>query len=297
MRAFQLSGGARGGRGLVQLAVCAIGVVLVAPAMAGGQLAAREASAGNAEFFVGPLRPDGGAGCQMADESGQAFVTCQSHLSTKSGVLNQTATLRPDGTVQLCRGQGPASSDPCDIGNAGEGTPTLGVGQQKTVGRFRCKVSGTGVTCTIRSNGKGFFLSLDKVKRVGGAGTYRAPLQLAVFMSPDRKVWCSIDASAARCVAGWPMNGKEPPQHTAQVTRTGKVTLCSVPAPTFGHECVQNYFNNVTILRSGQKTDPIGYGFVCSSASNAITCTLDAGTKKGTGFRVSRHEAVRVHHS
>jgi hypothetical protein len=79
------------------------------------------------------------------------------------------ASVQADGSVALCRAPKGAASAPCQVGNVGEGTPTLGFGRHVSVGRFRCTVLHSGVKCVVRTTGKGFLFSWRRERAVGGA--------------------------------------------------------------------------------------------------------------------------------
>lgn len=70
------------------------------------------------------------------------------------------------GRLTICRDRG--TRNRCNLGNPGEGTPTLSYGKQITVGRFRCLSLQIGVRCTVIRSGKGFLISRAGVRRVGG---------------------------------------------------------------------------------------------------------------------------------
>jgi hypothetical protein len=205
------------------------------------------------------------------------------------------ARLTPEGTVLTCESRHPSTST-CEVGNAGERTPTFRRGHRVSVGRFSCAVLRTGVRCVVAATGKGFLFGPHGAAAVGGATIRPAPLRLESFLSPDRKVWCSISTGpspSANC-------GTEPapPTHSAQVDRSGRVTLCSVlklEYPAGSHApngCYQNWDPQLPVLAVGQE-DELG-GFRCASAANGITCTVIAGAGAGKGFRVSAAEAVEV---
>jgi hypothetical protein len=113
------------------------------------------------EFFAGS--PLGGIGCEMDDDPGIHLVgvICQSSTPNHS----QTARLAANGRVQLCAERS-VTTDKCDLGNAGENTPTFKVGKQVRVGLFRCRVLRTGVECTVIKSGKGFLMSKTRTMRV-----------------------------------------------------------------------------------------------------------------------------------
>ena len=111
----------------------------------------------NAAFWV-PL--PGAIACGVS--VGQPVI-CES-LNPKSRPNDaHMATLKPDGSFTTCRGL----SASCPIGNPGEDTPGLAVGQSVTVGPFRCQVSDAGVRCIVTATGKGFLFSENGTTPVG----------------------------------------------------------------------------------------------------------------------------------
>jgi hypothetical protein len=97
--------------------------------------------------------------CGMSDNSVLRGVDCYSYVPPQKAVLS------PAGRVTICRDRG--NRNRCNIGNPGEGTPTLRYGRQITVGRFRCRSRISGVRCTVIRSGKGFLISRSGVRRVG----------------------------------------------------------------------------------------------------------------------------------
>jgi hypothetical protein len=78
------------------------------------------------------------------------------------------ATLSGDGSVVLCRSHS-ISSNHCELGDAGVGSPTYAPGKTVKVGRFSCAVQKAGVRCTIAASGKGFLFGPKRLRAVGGA--------------------------------------------------------------------------------------------------------------------------------
>jgi hypothetical protein len=111
------------------------------------------------------------------------------------------------------------------------------------------------------------------------ASAWKVTQAMQNFLSPDRKVWCSIDASVAHemfCTT------KADPQHSGTLKRNGDVSICDA-AP--GDICTQNWNERGLILRYGQ-VDELG-GFRCLSASQGISCTVISGEGKGRGFLIN----------
>jgi len=270
---------------LISVGGSAIAAPLVQSSKAGP---ARAATRSAAEFYA----PRGlGMECGMYLNG----VHCQS-MRTRP-YFAQVAELQPGGTVTRCSTRR-LTPNTCDLGNAGEHTPTLSYGKRVTVGPFRCQILSAGVKCTMTSTGKGFLMSRTKMLAVGGASIRPAPLHLEGFLSPDRKVWCitgtATDAFGISC-------GTEPkpPTRAASLDRNGTVAICFVPTlilPSSGHGppagCFQNWDSNAPILKYGQQTEL--NGLRCISATDGITCTVLTGAGQGKGFRVNKDEAVEL---
>ena len=226
--------------------------------------------------------------CGIVDEPGRFVgVDCEGERPSRP-IYEQKATLDASGHAVLCREHG--SDNHCDLGNPGEEPiPTLGYGKQITVGRFRCQVQHSGLTCTVSSTGKGFFMNRDKLVPVGGATVSTPPLNLMEFRSPDRVIGCIINESVPPhydlfCQA---LSG-----HAREATMSpdGTVTVCNL-AVLDGRFCSLG-FPSGPILAYGQRTE--AQGFSCTSAPDGITCIRAAGVGKGKGFRISTNEAVEV---
>jgi hypothetical protein len=123
-----------------------------------------------AEFFV-HYPHDRAVICAMYDGRSGAQTLCE----TERPNYEQKATLEPSGIVHACSAHNKALTNSCDLGNAGEGTPTYRPGKQITVGRFRCRVLTNGVQCTLTTNGRGFLFTPTNVLPVGGATIRKAP--------------------------------------------------------------------------------------------------------------------------
>jgi hypothetical protein len=117
-----------------------------------------------AEFYA--RSPYGrGISCAVYDGyAGSAAAMCESVRPRRQS----KATLYPSGHLTLCSMHN-LSSNRCDLGNAGEGTPTFGYGHRVTVGRFRCIVLRKGVVCRVRSSGEGFEFNPRRMASLGGA--------------------------------------------------------------------------------------------------------------------------------
>ncbi len=104
-------------------------------------------------------------GCGIASPQQMA---CQGIPTTPGGSRPrlQVARLLPDGQVASCAERGPG--DDCRFGDLGERVPDLSPGTQTTVGPFTCKVSDTGVQCTVTATRKGFLITASDIAVVGG---------------------------------------------------------------------------------------------------------------------------------
>lgn len=150
--------------------------------------------------------------------------------------------------------------------------------------------------CLQRSHRYIGLLTPGSGEPVGVPGSSDGTLDLTSFMSPDRKVWCTLDSFAAACGTE-----PEPPTHSAWLTPKGKVSLCSVLQTEYPEgskvplTCFQNWpipSDHVPALEIGKTTQDSG--FRCTSSAEGITCTDVAGAGKGNGFRVNKDEAVKV---
>ncbi len=118
------------------------------------------------------------------------------------------------------------------------------------------------------------------------------------FFSPGRKIWCQISTIEAQASCG---TYPEPPTHSAVVTKTGKVEICSVEKLEYpggaGHGppagCYQNWPpERLPILHIGEATSVAS--FRCSSEADGITCVKVSGPGKGKGFRIDAQEVVEL---
>ena len=104
--------------------------------------------------------PSHNIACGMYDDSSFHSVDCESYIPP------QKVTMDIGGRLTICRDRTPNNND-CNIGNPGEGTPTLGYGKQITVGRFLCESQQIGVKCTVLRSGRGFLINRHGVSQVG----------------------------------------------------------------------------------------------------------------------------------
>lgn len=159
--------GARLRAGMTVRRVGGVGLLLamVATAWPSAAGAARNA----AEFYA---RTAGGKTVSCAIYDGYAGST-ETLCEFVSRHTQAKATLGADGSVLLCRTHS-VTSNRCNLGNAGEGSPTYGVGKTVTVGRFACTVRAAGVRCVVRASGKGFLLGPKRLRGVGDASVHRS---------------------------------------------------------------------------------------------------------------------------
>jgi hypothetical protein len=282
---------------VVALRLLASGALLTPGALASPSTAATEQSKSShasptaAEFFA--RSPHGGITCAMYDGGpGPSEALCESYSSKRES----KATLEANGRVVACASRA-TTTNGCDLGNAGEDTPTLGYGKKVTVGRFRCVVERQGVKCTVLATGKGFLFNPAETVAVGGAQTRSAPLQLREFTSPDGSVWCVADDEVppfevfCGATSEPPGSSDDAPERSAIVNEKGKVAICFAASPSV-HGCFQNWNPAAPVLQYGQE-DEVG-GFRCSSKPSGITCVELVGPGAGRGFRIDAQEAKRV---
>jgi hypothetical protein len=237
-----------------------------------------------AEFFVATAP---GVGCYMVGEASGGTVGC--YTETRS--FQQKAILSAAGEVQVCARHVHAFADACELGNAGERTPTYRAGKRIAVGAFRCQIVRLGVSCIVIATGKGFYMTAHHVTSVGGAAIIPAPAHMREFLSPDRSVWCVMES---RTCGTYP----KPPTRSAEVDTQGKDTFCNVPeliTPPGAHEpegCFQNWNSSAPVLAYGHSD--LYDGLLCASATDGITCTLQYGAGQGRGFRINEVEAIEV---
>jgi hypothetical protein len=145
-------------RKLATVATLALAFIALSPASAG-------AGPKNAAEFYAHVAGGKTVSCAIYD--GYADST-EALCEFVTGHTQAKATLSADGSVTLCRTHS-ATSNRCELGNAGEGSPTYAVGKKVQVGRFACVVQGAGVRCTVAATGKGFLLGPKRLRGVGGA--------------------------------------------------------------------------------------------------------------------------------
>jgi hypothetical protein len=148
---------------IAAVAALAMAILVVSvPAEAG-------AVQGAAEFYARGPSGNTSVSCAIYDGYGGAPVALCEHITRHS---QSKATLRPNGSVVLCRTHS-ITSNRCGLGNVGENAATYGAGKTVTVGRFACTVRAAGVQCTVTATGKGFLLGPKQLRAVGGATVTR----------------------------------------------------------------------------------------------------------------------------
>jgi hypothetical protein len=195
-------------------------------------------------------------------------------------------TLEPNGTIVTCSSPN-VRTNPCDVGNVGEGTPTYGYGHAVTVGRFRCGVLRAGVRCVVLATGKGFLFGPRRTVALAGATVRLAPFHYVEFRSPDGKTLCYLGAEPASAFCNAPFYS---PPRNAYVDEHGNVQVCNQP-PAGEPYCSLGFPHGPT-LAVGQEDEYAD--FRCVSATNGVTCTVVRGPGHGKGFRISSTEAVEI---
>jgi hypothetical protein len=122
------------------------------------------------------------------------------------------------------------------------------------------------------------------------------PVHLSDFLSPDRKIWCSIwSAQNASCGVGGQdaAAGALIPNHSAQVGATGQVKLCNwAPGQNPVDTCVRSWNSGSPVLRAGWID--LVYQYRCTSTASSVTCTVNTGPGKGNGFRITPTGVKRI---
>jgi hypothetical protein len=146
------------------LRVALFGAALAALVMPAGAGAVQ----GAAEFYARGTGLDG-VSCAIYDGYGGSPVALCSYVTRRT---QAKATLRPNGSVVLCRTH-KITSNRCQLGNVGEDAKTYDVGKTVTVGRFACTVQSGGVRCVLSASGEGFVFGTKQLRAVGGAAVTR----------------------------------------------------------------------------------------------------------------------------
>lgn len=139
------------------------------------------------------------------------------------------------------------------------------------------------------------------VGRTGSLYAYQpaagSHVQLASFLSPDRKIWCVLSNETydqhAACFTGYPSGNQNIANHAAQLSASGQVQLCDwAPGQDPRAGCVQNWDSNAPVLQPGY-VDLI-YQYRCTSAASSVTCTVTTGPGKGNGFTITPTGATKL---
>ncbi len=258
--------------------------------------AAQGASRTEVEFFA-PSPGSGDLSCAIYDgPTGAAEAFCQVY-----GPLAQAkATVRANGTLVVCRSRD-QKTNRCGLGNAGENAKTYGYGRSVTVGRFRCEVLRKGVRCVVRSTGKGFLMSPQSTRPVGGAvigsgGSAKkasATQHVETFLSADRSVWCVLGPSVEDqfCATGG-LRPKVELQSSAGFRSDGTVKTCAVKVSNLTEGCVQNWDSSAPVLPVGAQ-DELN-GIRCTSTNDGIFCFRLRAPGKGNGFRIDKEKVLPI---
>jgi hypothetical protein len=101
---------------------------------------------------------------------------------------------------------------------------------------------------------------------------------LPQFLSPDRKIWCSLTdlVDLRRVWCG--IEGSA--EHSAALGAGGALEVCNHPPDAT--VCVQNWNEDAQVLRTGWQTEL--YGFRCTSEAQGIRCVV---TATGKGFLIT----------
>jgi hypothetical protein len=128
---------------------CAIAVCAAIGMLTAG---ASLAQAGEREFYV----PGHTIECAVSDTTWHGAM-CQSQRTMHYALLSTR------GHVKVCSGS------KCPYSDAGEGTPTLGVGKTLRVGRFSCTAKAGAIRCVVLASGHGFQMTSTGAKAVSAA--------------------------------------------------------------------------------------------------------------------------------
>lgn len=112
------------------------------------------------------------------------------------------------------------------------------------------------------------------------------------FLSPDRRVWCYGISGGVSC-AGHSGSSRsfDGPYRSAFLSSKGRISICEVEESSLTEGCWVN-FGDAPILARGRW---VQVGDVrCVSARDGIACLRVRGPRRGVGFRINAHEAVKV---
>ena len=246
----------------------------------------------------------GAISCTMSDDPGFSNtalpsgvgVYCQSANPQSNPQKAHTVRMGLSGRLAICRNR--SLENRCNIGNFGEGTPTLGYGKQITVGRFRCRSLRTGVECTVIRSGKGFLFNSKGVSRVGHVTPRTAgALTKGYFKTPSGNIVCYYDSTKSPqqpyVLCGIRSGLKPKPPYTAECKanrldyNADRVSL-SATGPAHPIACAGDVgpFSGLVVgarvLGYGKTWS--GGGLRCTSAVTGLTCR----NKSSHGFFLSR---------
>jgi hypothetical protein len=125
--------------------------------------AATAGATGSASRFTadGFLSPDGTTWCEGAGSE----VGCVSFSEGDEEGPGHGAVLKSGGKLTLCQPASAGTGWRC-FQNFDDSAPVLGYGRSVKSGAFRCTSSRQGITCVLRSSGKGFRITGDSVARL-----------------------------------------------------------------------------------------------------------------------------------
>ena len=205
------------------------------------------------EFYVGTAP---GVGCSMSARS----LLCENNALHH----NQKATLANDSTLDVCLWTGDGTTNACNLGNAGEGTPTYKAGKTIVFGRYRCKIIATGVRCVGTASGKGFEMTAEDVSAIGGATVVQELPQLTQILSSDQQVWCGVIARPPFLTCS-----TADLQHFGSVDSAGMVNICND-----ANGCSVAFGTDAPVLAPGERADVLGY--TCTAVADGLTCVEPA---------------------
>jgi hypothetical protein len=270
--------------GATILAAIGAGLTLPGEALAGGDAV---------EFYA--RTPNGeGLACAAYAASYSPGAPAEALCTTYGRGREARASVSADGKVVLCRPRGRGRSNPCDLGNVGEGARHLDYGDRASAGPFTCTVLRRGVRCLVRSSGAGFLFGTRTARGVGGAEVDRVhrilPPNPPSFLSPDRRVWCVLGHGSAFCGVGGPQDSGA--QRSATISSGGKVSTCYAATPSLTEICLQNWDASAPVLAYGERSQVEGVR--CSSAPTGITCVKLTEPGKGRGFQVNKEGVAKI---
>jgi hypothetical protein len=106
----------------------------------------------------------------------------------------------------------------------------------------------------------------------------RPVINVGTFLSPDRRVWCTLGDEVFCVTQASPLNPY--PHFSGRLTANGTFTACHGTGP--GDVCAQNWDSSARALTLGQTVELGGYR--CAAGAGGITCTVIA---TGRGFVIN----------